>query len=67
MERTFILTEKQLSAILGKISDLPWRQANPIMEVLKNVTENKKGNSQTTKQEKKIVSSDVGGSNGKKS
>jgi len=67
MERTFLLTERQLSVILGKIAELPWRQADPIMEILKNATENKTEKVQINKQEKKTIPSDASGGNGKKS
>ena len=67
MERTFMLTEKQLGNIIGKVSELSWRQANPIMEILKNATEVKQEEPKEVKQEKKAVSNNDSGSNGKKS
>ena len=70
MERIFVLTEKQLVAILGKVSELPWKLADPIMEILKNATESKAEKPQATKQEKqekKTVPSDANTNNGKKS
>ena len=67
MDRTFMLTEKQLGNIIGKVSELSWRQANPIMEILKNATEIKQEEPKEVKQEKKTVSNNDGGSNGKKS
>ena len=39
MERTFMLTEKQLGTIVGRVSELSWRSGNPIMEILKNAKE----------------------------
>ena len=38
MERTFMLTEKQLGTIVGRVSELSWRLGNPIMEILKNAS-----------------------------
>lgn len=67
MDRTFMLTEKQLGNIIGKVSELSWRQANPIMEILKNATEIKQEEPKEVKQEKKAVSNNDSGSNGKKS
>ena len=67
MDRAFMLTEKQLGNIIGKVSELSWRQANPIMEILKNATENKTEKVQINKQEKKTIPSDASGGNGKKS
>ena len=67
MDRTFMLTEKQLGNIIGKVSELSWRQANPIMEILKNATEVKQEEPKEVKQEKKAVSNNDSGSNGKKS
>ena len=67
MERTFMLTEKQLGTIVGKVSELSWRLGNPIMEILKNATEIKQEEPKEVKQEKKTVSNNNGGSNEKKS
>jgi len=67
MDRTFMLTEKQLGNIIGKVSELSWRQANPIMEILKNATEVKQEEPKEVKQEKKTISNNESGSNGKKS
>ena len=62
-----MLTEKQLGNIIGKVSELSWRQANPIMEILKNATEVKQEEPKEVKQEKKTISNNESGSNGKKS
>tara|TARA_R100000781_G_C4053306_1_gene118428 strand:+ start:682 stop:885 length:204 start_codon:yes stop_codon:yes gene_type:complete len=67
MDRAFMLTEKQLGNIIGKVSELSWRQANPIMEILKNATEVKQEEPKEVKQEKKTISNNESGSNGKKS
>ena len=67
MERKFVLTEKQLTDILSTTSRLPWGQVNSIMEILKNATEIKQEEPKEVKQEKKAVSNNDSGSNGKKS
>ena len=67
MDRAFMLTEKQLGNIIGKVSELSWRQANPIMGILKNATEVKQEEPKKIKQEKKTLSNNESGSNGKKS
>ena len=67
MDRTFMLTETPLGIIIGKVSELSWRQANPIMEILKNATEVKQEEPKEVKQEKKTISNNESGSNGTKS
>ena len=36
MEKSFILTETQLGKIFATQSEFPWKQANPVMEILRN-------------------------------
>ena len=37
MEKSFILTETQLGKIFAALSEFPWKQINPVMEILRNI------------------------------